>query len=161
MIANLIQSYICHLSNLIFTAAIPFVVKLSKVCLHLFKDLPSKLQSCIKRSYQSFNISGMNTDYLIVFVIAFEERTSTGPWSSWHVEYEIIFVNKYLPVILCQLIWQRIAYYSNIFEGLPNLIVSLQKVIAKATEVFFQVLFCFQFKYCVIKQKSWIFVQPF
>ena len=51
--------------------------------------------------------------------------------------------------------------YSNVFEGLPNLIVSLQKVIAKATEVFFQVLFCFEFQYCVIKQKSWIFVQPF
>ena len=100
----------------------------------------------------------MNTNYLIVFIIAFKERASTGPWSSWHVEYEIIFVHKYLPVILCQLIWQGIAYYSNVFERSLNLKFRLQKVITKASEIFFQALLSFQFKYCVIIQESWIFV---
>ena len=91
----------------------------------------------MKRTPLFFKVFSMNSDYFKIFVIIPEERTSARACFNWHVEYEIMLFHVYLPVIFCKLFRWRVAYYSYVFEGLLDLILSLQKVIAKATEVFF------------------------
>ena len=83
--------------------AIPTVAKLSKVFLHAFKDLGSKLQRYMNRSYEFIYILGMNTNYFKVFVVPSENRTSAEPCCNWHVKDEVVFVHKDLTNILRQL----------------------------------------------------------
>ena len=78
------------------------VVKLSKVFLHVFKDLSSKLQRCMKRTYEFFYIFAMNTNDLKVFIITSENRTSADSFCNWYFKNEVIFVHIDLTNILCQ-----------------------------------------------------------
>ena len=83
--------------------AIPRVAKLSKVFLHAFKDLGSKLQRCMKKTYEFIYIFGMSTNYLKVFVVPSENRTAADPCCNWHAKDEVVFVHIDLTNILRQL----------------------------------------------------------
>ena len=85
------------------TVAIPRAAKLSKVFLHAFKGIGSKLQRYLKRSYEFIYILGMNTNYFNVFVVPSENRTSAEPCCNWHAKDEVLFVHIDLTNILRQL----------------------------------------------------------
>ena len=56
----------------------------------------------------------------------------------------------------------RVANYSHVFDGLLKLVVSLEKVIAEAPEVFLQIFsLSLKFEYCIIEKESWSFVVLF
>ena len=105
----------------------------------------------MKRTYELFYIFAMNTNDLKVFIIASENRTSADSFCNWHVKDEVVFVHIDLTNILRQLFWLRVANYSHVFDGLLKLVVSLEKVIAEAPEVFLQILLSLKFEYCIIQ----------
>ena len=88
----------------------------------------------------------MDTNYLKVFIIASENRTSADPCCNWHVKDEVVFVHIDLTNILCQVFRLRVANYSHVFDDLLKLVVRLEKVIAEAPEVFLQIFLSLKFE---------------
>ena len=76
------------------------------MCSNLIPDMYMYLKSnTMARLREFFYIFGMNTNYLKVFIIASENRTSADPCCNWHVKDEVVFVHIDLTNILCQVFW--------------------------------------------------------
>ena len=98
---------------------------MSKVFLHVFKDLTSKLQRCFKALDQRIDVFGMNSHNFIILIIFGEDWTAADSFGYWHVKDEVVFVHVGLPVILGQLPCYRVAKYSDIFDGFLELVFCL------------------------------------